>query len=81
MRLAAGAAVGGAAYQAGKRRAGQDLVDQPEHEAFDATVGPTGTPAGGAGTAEQLERLAQLHASGALGDDEFTAAKAKVLGR
>lgn len=28
----------------------------------------------------QIERLAQLHASGALSDEEFTAAKAKILG-
>jgi hypothetical protein len=27
-----------------------------------------------------IERLAQLHASGALSDEEFTAAKAKILG-
>lgn len=30
--------------------------------------------------AEQIEHLAQLHASGALSDEEFAAAKAKVLG-
>ena len=29
--------------------------------------------------ADQIEHLAQLHASGALTDDEFAAAKAKVL--
>ena len=28
----------------------------------------------------QIEKLAQLHASGALSDEEFTAAKAKILG-
>jgi len=28
----------------------------------------------------QIEKLAQLHASGALTDEEFSAAKAKVLG-
>ena len=33
-----------------------------------------------ADTADQLEHLAQLHASGALTDDEFAAAKAKALG-
>lgn len=31
--------------------------------------------------AEQLERLASLHASGALTDEEFAAAKAQALGR
>lgn len=30
--------------------------------------------------ADEIEHLAQLHASGAMTDDEFTAAKAKVLG-
>ena len=41
-----------------------------------------GAGAGGAQTAEisQLERLAALHASGALTDAEFAAEKAKVLG-
>ncbi len=30
--------------------------------------------------ADQIEHLAQLHASGAMTDEEFAAAKAKVLG-
>ena len=30
--------------------------------------------------ADELEHLAQLHTSGALSDEEFTAAKAKILG-
>ena len=30
--------------------------------------------------ADEIEHLAQLHASGALTDEEFAAAKAKVLG-
>jgi hypothetical protein len=30
--------------------------------------------------ADEIEHLAQLHASGALSDDEFAQAKAKVLG-
>ena len=30
--------------------------------------------------ADQIEHLAQLHASGALTDEEFTAAKAQALG-
>lgn len=40
---------------------------------------PAAAPAGG-DTTEQLAQLAQLHASGALSDEEFTAAKAKLLG-
>ena len=30
--------------------------------------------------ADEIEHLAQLHASGALSDEEFTAAKANILG-
>ena len=30
--------------------------------------------------ADEIEHLAQLHTSGALSDEEFTAAKAKLLG-
>ena len=33
-----------------------------------------------ANPADQIEHLAQLHASGALSDEEFAAMKAKVLG-
>ena len=40
-----------------------------------------GQPAGGGGDATaQLERLAQLHATGALTDEEFSAQKAKIIG-
>jgi len=35
----------------------------------------------GANPAEQLEHLTELHATGALTEDEFAAAKARVLGR
>jgi hypothetical protein len=73
MRVAAGAATAGIAYNAGKRHAeGEEEAQQP------AAAAPAAAPAGDA-TAE-LERLAALHQSGALTDDEFAAAKAKVLG-
>jgi hypothetical protein len=39
-----------------------------------------GQPAAGADSTAQLERLAQLHASGALTDEEFAAQKAKIIG-
>lgn len=67
MRLAAGAAVGGVAYQAGRRREQQGMTSAP-------------APAPAANPTAELERLAQLHQSGALTDDEFTAAKARLLG-
>jgi hypothetical protein len=71
-RLAAGAATAGIAYNAGKRHADGEQQEEP------APAPPAAAPAPDA-TAE-LERLAQLHQSGALTDDEFAAAKAKVLG-
>jgi len=65
LRLATGAATAGIAYKAGQRRAEQD--------AEQAASAPTDTIA-------ELERLARLHESGALTDDEFAAAKARALG-
>ncbi len=37
-------------------------------------------PAGGAIDYEQLKQLGELHTAGVLSDEEFAAAKAKVLG-
>jgi hypothetical protein len=72
MRLAAGAATAGIAYNAGKRHA--------EGEAQDTAPAPAPAPAPAGDSTAELERLAQLHQSGALSDEEFAAAKAKVLG-
>jgi hypothetical protein len=43
---------------------------------------PPAAPAGQAGPSvyDQLQQLATLHQQGALSDDEFAAAKAKILG-
>jgi hypothetical protein len=41
---------------------------------------PEPSAATGASLASELERLTALHASGALSDDEFKQAKAKILG-
>jgi hypothetical protein len=37
-------------------------------------------PAGGSSVADQLQQIATLHQQGVLSDDEFAAAKAKILG-
>ena len=66
LRLATGAATAGIAYKAGQRRAEQDVYNEQ------AASAPTDTIA-------ELERLARLHESGALTDEEFAAAKAKLL--
>jgi hypothetical protein len=41
---------------------------------------PPAAPEAGPSMADQLQQLAELHQQGVLSDDEFTAAKAKVLG-
>ena len=90
MRLAAGAATAGIAYKAGQRRAEQDAYNQQVSEAYEAAqasppaYAPPPAPAPAAApppdSIAELERLARLHESGALTDEEFTAAKARALG-
>jgi len=41
---------------------------------------PPAAPSGGSSVADQLQQIAGLHQQGVLSDDEFTAAKAKILG-
>jgi hypothetical protein len=84
MRVAGAAALGTAAYKSGQRHEQQAQVNEQAQDAYTATqqlppAAPAAAPAGG-DTTEQLSQLAQLHASGALTDDEFSAAKAKLLG-
>ncbi|MBI2704397.1 MAG: SHOCT domain-containing protein [Actinobacteria bacterium] len=95
-RLATTAAVGAVAYGAGKKHVQQQEINEQAQAAYAATQDmqqqqpaapppPAAAPAPPAATAvsdstAELERLAQLHASGVLTDDEFSAAKAKVLG-
>jgi hypothetical protein len=67
---------GGMAYAAGRR--GGDQYDEPQQAPPPARQPPA--PAAGASDTEELQRLADLHASGALTDDEFAAAKANLLG-
>ena len=68
--LIVGAAAGAAVAR--HRGRGQEEEQQPEDEAQYAPLP--------ASPADEIEHLAQLHASGALTDDEFASAKAKVLG-
>jgi hypothetical protein len=41
---------------------------------------PPAAPAGGGDLVAQLKQLGELHTQGAITDEEFTAAKAKLLG-
>jgi uncharacterized membrane protein YebE (DUF533 family) len=81
MRVAAGAATATVAYKAGQRRTQQNQYDDHAQasppQAAPAPAAPA--PARADSTAE-LERLAKLHESGALNDEEFAAAKSKLLG-
>jgi hypothetical protein len=90
------AVVGGGAYAVGRasanraaerdsREADQDarLSDLEQGQAqpqVPAQPAPAAPPAAGSSLMDQLSQLAALHNSGALTDDEFTAAKAKLLG-
>ena len=70
--LVAGAVVGGAIA---RNRGQQQQYDEgPVDDSAVQYAPPPADPV------DQLEHLAQLHASGALSDDEFAAMKAKVLG-
>jgi hypothetical protein len=86
MRLAAGAATATVAYRAGQRRAEQDTYNEQAQAAYAATQAPPPAyaappaPAPETDTIAELERLARLHESGALSEEEFAAAKARVLG-
>jgi Short C-terminal domain len=88
-RLAAGAATAGIAYHAGRRRAEQDQYNDQASSAYQATQEPqpqyappppAPAPAAAPDTTAELERMAKLHDSGVLSDEEFSAAKAKILG-
>ena len=78
---------GGVAYAAGRRanQGGepQDEGNEGDEQGYDAPPPAPPAPAAAAPADEEtseLERLASLHGSGALSDEEFAAAKAKVLG-
>ena len=72
--LVAGAVAGGAIAH---HRAKQQQSAYDEAPVDDSEVQYAPPPAD---PADQIEHLAQLHASGALSDEEFAAMKAKVLG-
>jgi hypothetical protein len=83
------AAVGGTAYMVGKRtaqtRADQDYQDAAQEQRISdleqqqAAV-PAPRAAAAPSMADQLNQLADLHNQGLLSEDEFAAAKAKLLG-
>jgi hypothetical protein len=80
------AAVGTVAYQGSKRgaMAGQNQAAEaappppPSYQPPPPPPAPAAPPTDP--TVEKISQLAQLHASGALTDEEFAAAKAQALG-
>jgi hypothetical protein len=83
MRVAAGAATATVAYKAGQRRTQQNQYNDQAQAAYAQTqAAPPPAPTAPAPTdsTAELERLAKLHESGALNDEEFAAAKSKLLG-
>ena len=79
------AVVGGGAYMAGKHlanaQADQQYQDASQQQAQQAQQAPVPAPRAAAAPsmADQLNQLADLHKQGMLSDDEFAAAKAKLL--
>ena len=78
------AVVGGGAYAMGRRSA-QQAADRDERAAQQdqARQAPAPAPSAAVPTPsvlDQLNQLNQLHKQGALTDEEFRAAKAKLLG-
>jgi hypothetical protein len=71
------AVVGGGAYAMGKRNA-QRAAEQDQAQQAPAPAPPAATPT--PSMLDQLNQLNQLHKQGALTDQEFRAAKAKLLG-
>jgi len=80
--LVAGAATAGVAHHYGKK-AGEDQAyeDQAYDQAQATPYAPAPPEDAGpsAGDIEEIKKLAELHDSGALTDEEFSSAKAKLL--
>ena len=87
------AVVGGGAYMAGKSHARHSMERQQSEEEQDSRIGdleqqqapaqapaPAQPPAQSSPMVSQLNDLAALHKQGVLTDDEFAAAKAKLIG-
>lgn len=86
------AVVGGGAYMAGKSHARHSMERQQYEEEQDSRIGDLeqqqgaaqapapAAPAQPSPMASQLNELAALHKQGVLTDDEFAAAKAKLIG-
>jgi len=58
----------------------QDQYGQQQYAPPPQQAAPPAAPAAGPSVADQIQQLAGLHQQGVLSDEEFAAAKAKLLG-
>ena len=74
--------VGGAAYAAGRHRGGggDQGYEEPAIRRAAAAAAPAPAEPSASIDYDELEKLGKLHADGTLTDEEFAAAKAKILG-
>ena len=81
--LVAGAATGAVAYHAGKKhqqnQQQEDYDDQGPEQSTDYAPAPPADAGPDASDLDQIAKLADLHKSGALTDEEFAVAKSKLL--
>jgi hypothetical protein len=68
------------AYDAAQQQAAMDQAAAQAVANAQAAQAPAAAPAAGDDMMAKLGQLAQLHAQGILSDEEFSAAKAKLLG-
>jgi hypothetical protein len=71
---------GAVRHRQDQKYAQQAGAQQAEAQAAQAQAAPAAPAAAEDPTTAELQKLASLHASGILTDEEFSAAKAKVLG-
>ena len=72
--------VGGAAYAAGRHRGGDQGYEDAAYDRAAAAAAPAPAEPSASIDYDELEKLGKLHADGTLTDEEFAAAKAKILG-
>jgi hypothetical protein len=72
--------VGGAAYAAGRHRGREEDYQDEGYDQPPPEAPPAPAQASPSFDYDELERLGQLHGNGTLTDEEFAAAKAKILG-
>ena len=81
--LVAGAATAGVAHHYGKKAGEEQAYEDQQASSQDQDTAYAPAPpedAGpSAGDLEEIEKLGELHKSGVLTDEEFSAAKAKLL--